>query len=88
MSMDGPTVLVVDDVDANVRLLEAMLAPHGYDVLTAGDGEACRRPRTREETAVPSVVMLTSSLGGTCGEVGFDGRSDYDRRVRRPCRPG
>ena len=29
-----------DDVDANVKLLEAMLAPEGYQVITASSGEA------------------------------------------------
>jgi class 3 adenylate cyclase/CheY-like chemotaxis protein len=33
------TVLVVDDQPANVRLLEAILSPRGYDVLTASSGE-------------------------------------------------
>ena len=32
-------VLVVDDQAANVRLLEAILSPRGYDVLTASSGE-------------------------------------------------
>ncbi len=31
-------ILVVDDVPENVRLLEAVLVPRGYDVITAGDG--------------------------------------------------
>jgi len=38
---DSPTrVLVVDDQPANVRLLEALLVPRGYDVVTASSGEA------------------------------------------------
>jgi len=32
-------VLVVDDQPANVRLLEALLVPRGYDVVTASSGE-------------------------------------------------
>ena len=38
MSDDGATILVVDDVPQNVRLLEAFLTPHGYDVVSATDG--------------------------------------------------
>ena len=34
-----PRVLVVDDQAPNVRLLEAILAPRGYDVRTASSGE-------------------------------------------------
>jgi class 3 adenylate cyclase/CheY-like chemotaxis protein len=33
------TVLVVDDLPQNVRLLEAILAPRGYDVRSAASGE-------------------------------------------------
>ena len=46
-------VLVVDDQPPNVRLLEAILTPRGYDVRTASSGEEAlaaldaerRRPR-------------------------------------------
>jgi adenylate cyclase len=34
------TVLVVDDQPANLRLLDAVLSPRGYRVITAGSGEA------------------------------------------------
>ncbi len=33
-------ILVVDDVPLNVRLLEAVLVPRGYDVVSATDGAA------------------------------------------------
>ena len=33
------TVLVVDDQPQNIRLLDAVLSPHGYDVRTAASGE-------------------------------------------------
>ena len=35
---DDATVLVVDDLPQNVRLLTAVLSPHGYRVLAAGSG--------------------------------------------------
>ena len=35
---DVPTILVVDDTPANVRLLEAVLVPRGYRVLVAESG--------------------------------------------------
>ena len=38
MSPDA-TILVVDDQPANTRLLDAVLAPRGYRVVTAGSGE-------------------------------------------------
>ena len=36
---DGVTVLVVDDLPQNVRLLDAVLTPRGYRVLSASSGE-------------------------------------------------
>jgi CheY-like chemotaxis protein len=39
MSGDGNTrILVVDDVPENLRLLEAGVPAHGYDVVSATDG--------------------------------------------------
>ena len=40
MSDDAARILVVDDVPENVRLLEAVLDAHGYDVVSATDGHA------------------------------------------------
>ena len=36
---DSGTILVVDDLPSNLRLLEAVLAPQGYDVLLATSGQ-------------------------------------------------
>lgn len=48
-------ILVVDDVRANVRLLEAVLSPHGYEVVTATDGVTALE---LVETAKPDLVLL------------------------------
>ena len=37
---EAVTVLVVDDQPANLRLLDAVLSPRGYRVITSGSGEA------------------------------------------------
>jgi adenylate cyclase len=56
MSDDGkPRILVVDDVPENVRLLEAVLAPHGYDVVSATDGSAALE---LADSAKPDLVLL------------------------------
>jgi adenylate cyclase len=56
MSGDGgATILVVDDVPENVRLLEALLAPRGYDVVTATDGHTALE---LVESANPDLVLL------------------------------
>ena len=57
-------VLVVDDIPANVRLLEARLSSEYFDVLTASSGmealEACRRERV-------DVVLLDVMMPGMDG---------------------
>jgi adenylate cyclase len=51
----GARILVVDDVPENLRLLEAVLTPHGYDVVSAGDGLAALE---LVESAKPDLVLL------------------------------
>ncbi len=54
--MSGETrILVVDDVPQNVRLLEAVLEPRGYEVLTAADGPAALELVESEQ---PDLVLL------------------------------
>ena len=36
---DAGTILVVDDLPQNLRLLEAVLQPHGYDIVLATSGQ-------------------------------------------------
>jgi CheY-like chemotaxis protein len=75
---DSGRILVVDDVLANVRLLEAMLVPREQDVVPATGGRAALEPAGSAE---PDLVLLDVMMPGlgyaTCGEIGFDGRSDY-----------
>jgi adenylate cyclase len=54
-SGDTGTILVVDDLPENVRLLEALLTPHGYDVLTATSGADALELVT---TARPDLIVL------------------------------
>jgi adenylate cyclase len=56
MGTDGPArILVVDDVPENIRLLAAVLAPRGYDVIAANDGSAAL---ALAESADPDLVLL------------------------------
>ena len=52
---ERPKILVVDDIPENVRLLEAVLAPHGYDVVTAADGAEALAVVDAEQ---PDLVLL------------------------------
>ena len=56
MASDGAgKILVVDDTPENVRLLEAVLVPNGYDVLTATSGEEAL---DLVATARPDLILL------------------------------
>jgi adenylate cyclase len=55
MSDDPARILVVDDVPENVRLLEAVLDAHGYDVVSATDGHAALDLAV---SAKPDLVLL------------------------------
>jgi adenylate cyclase len=48
-------ILIVDDVPQNVRLLEAVLEPRGYDIVSATDGEGAL---ALVESAKPDLVLL------------------------------
>lgn len=55
MSDDPARILVVDDVPENVRLLEAVLDAHGYEVVSATDGHAALDLAV---SARPDLVLL------------------------------
>jgi adenylate cyclase len=63
-SSDGGTLLVVDDLPENVRLLTAVLAPRGYDVLTATSGEDAL---DLVATARPDLILLDVVMPGMDG---------------------
>jgi CheY-like chemotaxis protein/class 3 adenylate cyclase len=54
-SRERPKILVVDDIPENVRLLEAVLVPEGYDVVTAADGAEALAVVAAEQ---PDLVLL------------------------------
>ncbi len=57
-------ILVVDDVPANIKLLEAKLASEYYDVITAKDGyEAIEQVKSRK----PDLVLLDVMMPGMDG---------------------
>ncbi len=57
-------ILVVDDIDANVRLLEAKLQAEYYEVLTATDGTTALAIAAAEK---PDIVLLDVMMPGMDG---------------------
>jgi two-component system cell cycle response regulator len=57
-------ILVVDDIEANVRLLEAKLAAEYYEVLTAADGPTALALAAAEK---PDIVLLDVMMPGMDG---------------------
>ena len=81
MSDAAARILVVDDVPENVRLLEAVLEPHGYDVVSATDGQAALE---LAESAKPDLVLLDVMMPQPDGLAVC--RSFASTRRRRCCR--
>jgi two-component system cell cycle response regulator len=57
-------ILVVDDIEANVRLLEAKLTAEYYEVLTAGDGPTALAIAAAES---PDIILLDVMMPGMDG---------------------
>ena len=57
-------VLVVDDVARNLRLLEAVLAPAGYELITANSGQEAL---DRIADGSPDLVLLDVRMPGMDG---------------------
>src|SRR4051812_43157796 len=67
----GPRVLVVDDQPPNVRLLEAILAPRGYDVRTASSGEEALVALDADDMDLVLLDIVMSGMDGyeVCREI-------------------
>jgi CheY-like chemotaxis protein len=61
---DQITILAVDDQPQNLRLLDAVLTPRGYQVVTATSGEHALE---RLNEAVPDLVLLDIVMPGIDG---------------------
>jgi class 3 adenylate cyclase/CheY-like chemotaxis protein len=64
VTTDDATVLVVDDLPQNLRLLDAVLSPHGFTVRCASSGEEALELLARE---VPDIVLLDVMMPGLDG---------------------
>ena len=71
------TILVVDDVPQNVRLLEAVLAPRGYAVVTATSGEEALDRLQGVDLVLLDVVMPGIDGYEVCRRVRSDPRTSF-----------
>ncbi|MDO8506250.1 MAG: response regulator [Candidatus Limnocylindria bacterium] len=57
--MSKPKVLAVDDTPENLRLIEALLGPQGYDVITASTGRQALEllPKEKPDLLLVDIVM-------------------------------
>lgn len=62
--LPGARILVVDDTPQNIRLLEAVLLPRGYEVIPAGSGEEALQKVAEEH---PDLVLLDLLMPGING---------------------
>jgi len=74
-----PKILVADDEDPNLRLMQAMLIPLGYEVLLARDGiETLGKARE----ASPDVILLDIMMPKMDGlEVARQLKEDEDTKI-------
>ena len=79
MSTDDATILAVDDLPQNIKLLDAVLSPRGYTVLSAGSGEEALELLSTE---VPDLVLLDIVMPGldgyeTCRRIRTNPRTSF-----------
>ena len=74
-----PKILVVDDEERNLRLMEAMLIPLGYDVIPAHNGlEALEKV----QTSPPDVILLDIMMPEMDGyEVAIKLKADEESKI-------
>ncbi|MFQ5510221.1 MAG: response regulator [Candidatus Krumholzibacteriia bacterium] len=58
------TLLLVDDEPKNVRLLEALLLPHGFELLTAGSGEECLQAIDERDVDLVLLDVMMPGMNG------------------------
>ncbi len=75
------TILVVDDIPENVRLLEAVLVPRGYEVLTATSGEEAL---DLVASARPDLILLDVVMPGMDGYAVCQALRDHEETAVLP----
>ena len=58
------TILITEDNQRNMKLMEAVLRPHGYNILKAANGEEALEVAVREKPALILLDMELPKLSG------------------------
>ena len=76
---DRGTLLVVDDLPQNIRLLEAVLAPRGYTIVTAGSGRDALEKVVAEPVDLVLLDILMPEMDGyaVCRALRADPTTQY-----------
>ena len=61
---DKPVILVVDDHPQNIELLEAFLAPQGYEIITAANGEEALRKLSGNQIDLILLDVIMPGMNG------------------------
>ncbi|HYN56551.1 MAG TPA: response regulator [Motilibacterales bacterium] len=74
-----PVVLVVDDLSANLRLMEAVLAPRGHRVILASSGAEALEVLGREDVDIVLLDILMPDMDGyeVCRRIRADERTAF-----------
>ncbi len=74
-----PVVLVVDDLSANLRLMEAVLAPRGHRVILAASGAQALEVLGREDVDIVLLDILMPDMDGyeVCRRIRADERTAF-----------
>jgi class 3 adenylate cyclase len=76
---DEPVVLVVDDLDTNVRLMQAVLSPRGFRVLTASSGPDALDVLERQDVDLVLLDVLMPGMDGyeVCRRIRADEKTAF-----------
>jgi len=74
--MQKPRILCVDDEPANLKLLEALLAPRGYEVIKATDGKEALEKLNEQGMDIVLLDVMMPEINGfeVCKKIKEDNR--------------
>jgi CheY-like chemotaxis protein len=77
-------ILIVDDIETNLRLASDILDIHGYDVTTAADAEIAEAMLLDTGASLPDLILMDIALPGMDGLTLTRRLKSYDRTAHIP----